>query len=129
MKLVTEQDLVSAVAIPEPKVPLSREQKLLHWASLVRASPKRFMIYHGLEYASLEILANVDVNGYHTAFAVAVQDPVLQGEGLGSEANLPEIMKFMDITQKELHEFSCDCGGDISNELMAERIEHLANQR
>jgi hypothetical protein len=129
MKLVTEQDLVSAVPVIEPKVPMNRKQKLLRWAALVRASRESFFIYHNIEYLPQVQLALIDINAQFTAFGMATRDPVFQAEGLGAGANIPEIMKFMEISKEELHEFSCDCGGRITNGMMAERITNIAHNR
>jgi hypothetical protein len=126
MKLVTEQELVSAVPIKEP---MTRKQKLLHWANLVRAERQHnFFIFHNIEHLSQVQLALIDINAQYTAFGMAARDPVFQAEGLGSGAKIPEIMKFMDIDQHELHEFSCDCGGRITNGMMADRIENIADR-
>jgi hypothetical protein len=35
-------------------------------------------------------------------------------------------MHFFELSQHELHEFSCDCGGVITNDEMAKRINTLA---
>jgi hypothetical protein len=132
MKLVTEQDLVSAVPVAEatPKQePMNRVQRLLHWAYLIRESYGYIYLYHSLEYMDLNRLAAVVVSSdYQSAFSIAKNDPTFQAEGLSSEANIPDIMKFMDINQQELHEFSCDCGGEITREMMTNRIERLANR-
>jgi hypothetical protein len=127
MKLVTEQELVSAVPIKEP---MTRKQKLLHWAALIREANYNFILFHNLERMSFAQLSQVNLEVYTgSAFNAARNSPVLQAEGLGAGANIPEIMKFMELNQQELHEFSCDCGGNITNEMMAQRIERIANQR
>jgi hypothetical protein len=59
-------------------------------------------------------------------FAIASTDPVFNQDGLPHGANLPTFMGYFEITQRQLHEFSCDCGGHISNEEMSRRIERLA---
>jgi hypothetical protein len=132
MKLVTEQDLVSAVPVPissEPKVPMNRNHRLMRWAGLIRASRVNLMLFHDLEYMSPKELGRIDlVDRAPSAFSIAVNDPVFQAQGLGAGANIPEIMEFMEIDQQELHEFSCDCGGVINNEMMANRIERIGGR-
>jgi hypothetical protein len=46
--------------------------------------------------------------------------------GLPREASLIQLMGFFQLTQAQLHEFSCDCGGIITREDIADRIERLA---
>jgi hypothetical protein len=124
MKLVTEQDLVSAIPVKE--LGMTREQKLLHWASLIRNSVRRIHLYHNLEHMDIRRLADVVVSSdFTSAFSIARENPVFQAEGLSPEANIPDVMKFMDLTFHELHEFSCDCGGMITKDMMVERIERL----
>jgi len=35
-------------------------------------------------------------------------------------------MDFFELSQSDIHAFSCDCGGSISNAKMADRIEKIA---
>jgi hypothetical protein len=124
MKPISEQELQSAVPVG-----LSREGRLLHWASLVRKWDGDLMLLHNLEYMSSYELQRVRFHSSQygpNAFKLAVNDPILQAEGLHQEASLLELMKFMDIDSAELHEFSCDCGGAIDNEGMANRIVDIA---
>jgi hypothetical protein len=59
-----------------------------------------------------------------TALGSAARDPEFQKQGIGT--SVYDVMKFFDLTQQQLHEFSCDCGGAISKEQQAHRIEGLA---
>jgi RimJ/RimL family protein N-acetyltransferase len=59
-----------------------------------------------------------------TALGAAVRDPEFQKQGIGT--TIHDVMKFFGLTQQQLHEFSCDCGGAISNDQQARRIEGLA---
>jgi hypothetical protein len=72
-----------------------------------------------------------------TAFGIAMMDPVFSDLGLkGAPHILPgqetgtirQAMDFFELTQAQLHEFSCDCGGRIDNEMMATRIEGIADR-
>lgn len=104
---------------------MTRRERLQHWASLVRAADERFQLFHGLEYAAPAVLrAHQALAG--SAFALAVADPVLQRAGL-TDPSMGGVMDFFDLSQSDLHAFSCDCGGEIDNAAMADRIEHLGN--
>ena len=111
-------------------VKMSKEQKLQHWAFLIRRSDKQMLLFSNLEYMREHQLQNLDIHrtfpGYDSPFRIACSDSIFQAEGLTAGTQLPEFMKFMELTQMELHEFSCDCGGQISTQGMADRIEHLA---
>lgn len=141
MKQIATDELVSAVPL-EAEVKsevksMTRREKLLHWASLVRKTITRLMLHSGLEYYSGDALTRPGywVDGY-TAFGLAMMDPAFQalglrgqdyGDGSGRETGtIAQIMGFFELTQAQLHEFSCDCGGSISNTQMADRIERLA---
>jgi hypothetical protein len=84
-------------------------------------------MYSNLEYMRPEQLAGIDVRGNRTALAIAAHDPVFQAMGIGT--TVLSVMEFFGISQGELHEFSCDCGGYIENREQADRITYLTNLR
>lgn len=102
---------------------MTRREKLLRFAQVVRNAGGGFVIYSNLEYQSDVVLAQYS----HpcSAFAAAVRDPVLNAAGLKGDSVL-DAKRFFELSTEQLHEFSCDCGGAISNEQMADRIEYLA---
>jgi hypothetical protein len=112
-----EQDVATAIT------PMTRREKLLRFARVVRESSKQFVIFHMLEHAHPSTLAGV--SHPHSAFAAAAADPILKDAGLAGDS-VADAMKFFELSQAELHEFSCNCGGVISNSEMASRIEKLA---
>ncbi len=118
-KPLSTEELKASVAI----IPMSRRDKLMRFADVVRRSERPFFIFHGLEYYHPSQLGGC----YHpaSAFSAAASDPILKDAGLKGDTAL-DAMQFFDLAQSELHEFSCDCGGVISNEEMAKRIERLA---
>lgn len=117
MKEVDLQEQVTAVA-------LTRKEKLTRWAQLARQHTHAFSLVHLLERWRGEELSRTLPS---TPMALAAADPVFQAAGLqGSSA--ADTMKFFELNQDELHAFSCDCGGHISNSDMADRIDHLANR-
>ena len=108
----------------ESAVSLSRREKLLRWAELVRQHPSAIRIFHDLEYYPAARLRSEIRSDAGTAFNIAFADPVFKSVGLN--ATVQGAMNFFELTQDELHEFSCDCGGRISNNMMADRITAIA---
>ena len=125
MKRVSETELQLAVAIPPPLPKMTRREKLLRWAELIRTADHALRLYHNLEYTPREVLHVAEVRGTSCAFNLAASDPVFIQEGL-TTPTIGGVMGFMELTQAQLHEFSCDCGGYISNSEMADRIAGLA---
>ena len=71
------QDQIVAMAQP---IPMSRDDKLERWASLIEKSSQPVFIFHDLEYRSqheLDRFANP-----HSAFALTAGDQVLREAGL-----------------------------------------------
>jgi len=122
---------VTATAAPV-MIRMTRREKLLRWAKLVREYSRQLYLYHRLEYWDSFQLSNptnlrtVDSMSRQNAFSLAYADPVLAAEGLKGDS-IAGVMGFMELTQAQLHEFSCDCGGAIDNDEMARRIEKLAD--
>jgi hypothetical protein len=112
-------DQIAAMAQP---IPMSRDDKIERWASILERSSDRVFIFHHLEYRSqgeLDRLAHRD-----SAFAIAAGDPVLKVAGLNSDY-VGDAMRFFELSKDDVHAFSCDCGGNISNSRMATRIRGL----
>jgi hypothetical protein len=116
-----------AVAIP---VRMTKRKRLTHWAELVRGYyPGDLTLFHGLEYlrpCELDRIRVLNVLAT-SAFTLAVADSTFNAQGLSRQSTLLDVMGFFELTQGELHEFSCDCGGYISNPEQADRIERLAH--
>jgi hypothetical protein len=113
------QDQLMAMAQP---IPMSRDGKLDRWASLIEKSSEPVFIFHRLEYKSRADLDHIADS--HSAFALAGGDPVLKEAGLMSDT-VGEGMRFFELSKRDVHAFSCDCGGQISNHSMAGRIRRL----
>ena len=116
-----ELDQLTTVAIPV----MTRREKLLRFASIIRNARRNFMIFHNLEYMTPAQLAYCSHKD--SAFAAAAADNILHDAGLtcGTAA---EAQRFFELSKDDLHSFSCDCGGSITNEFMADRIEAIANR-
>ena len=120
-------DVEAAVALAVPVEPkkMTREQKLMHWAGLVRCAGSDLGLYHLLEYSTDEQLSLEICSNHSTALGVAARDGLLERQGL-TDKSILGVMRFMEIEKAQLHEFSCDCGGTINNRNQALRIEYLA---
>lgn len=127
-QIVDTATIVSAVPIP-----MTRREKLMAWARLIRSAPGSLYLFHGLEHWRPYDLA-VPFQYYFSragmpvplsAFSIAAADATFREQGFKGESPA-EVMQFFELTQAQLHEFSCDCGGHISNEEQARRIERLA---
>lgn len=105
---------------------MTRKEKLLHWAELVRKAPRQLFLFDGLEHWSPRDLRNPMLIGSNrTAFSAAASDEKFREAGL-KDHTPAAAMEFFELSQQDLHEFSCNCGGLISNEEMANRIQRLA---
>lgn len=102
---------------------MSRAEKLQRWADIVRNTRQRFYIFHLLERYTPQQLQEARCDA--SAFAAAYKDPILKDAGLKGDS-AADAMKFFELSQDELHEFSCNCSGDLSNAEMAKRIEGIA---
>ena len=122
-QIVDVEKLVSAVPLDKPAVKkMTRREKLLHWARIVRPL-KAVRIYHQLEYYGREnhaaaICCPAYDRHYGTPglFGTALASPVFRAQGLvgtplsdGMAGVSPrQIMDFFELSQAELHEFSCN---------------------
>ena len=133
MKMFGLAELLSPVPIrPATETrpaPMTRSEKLRHWAGLVRNYRGRYhlILFHGLEYLTPQQLRDARMPSDHpSAFGLAAADPKFRQQGLSSSPSVTEIMGFFELSQDQLHEFACDCGGHVSNGEMARRIDGLA---
>ena len=126
--------LMSMLPVKEKPAVMSRKARLLHWAGLVRRFWGDLYIFHLLEYQRPDQLHKIGHPS--SAFDLAGNDPVLQDQGIKKDTtqggvlttSAAEVMRFFELSQQELHEFSCDCGGAISPERQADRIEAIASR-
>jgi hypothetical protein len=125
MKTVDVKEQTAAVA-------LTRKEKLTRWAELIRAEKKHLFIFHGIEgwnwmRLSAPMSAHATPGGdFTTAFCIAAADPVFRAAGLAGDS-IANSMRFFDLSQHDIHAFSCDCGGVITKDALASRVEGLAN--
>lgn len=119
MKTMDLQEKTTAVA-------LTRKEKLSRWAELVRQQPGHLLIFHGMEnWDRIKLQCPLGPSG-SSAFTIAAGDEVFKAAGLKGDS-ARDAMEFFELSQGELHSFSCDCGGGIDTKNMASRIDALAN--
>jgi hypothetical protein len=104
--------------------PMTKRQRLQRFADVITSGPGvPLHLFINLEYRDAgewKYLAHPN-----SAFALAARDSVLRDAGLTGDS-VDDAQRFFDLSREELAEFSCVCGGSISNHEMAERIERLA---
>lgn len=124
------QDEISQCMSPviiEPKV-MTRHEKLMRLAKVVGNHSEGIYIFHRLEYYSQHEL-NHTVH-LLSAFQLALGDQELREAGLKPDIeeaiSVGAAQTFFELSKEDLHAFSCDCGGAITNATMAARIEKIA---
>ena len=120
MKHIAQEEILSAVLI------MTKQQKLERWADLIEKCGHVSMI-RNLENWEDEMLNFPLSQLYmgHTPFLIAADDPVFREMGLINTAS--SAMRFFNLTKNELHEFTCDCGGQLSGRAMARHIRNMAD--
>jgi hypothetical protein len=117
------QEQIMAMAQP---IPMSRNDKLERWATLIERSSEPVRNFHHLEYLSEKDLDQLTVR--HSAFAHAARDPVLKEAGLIGD-KLGDSMRFFELSKEDVHDLSCDCFGHVSNHRAANRIRQLKSSQ
>ena len=105
---------------------LTKKEKLTRFAELVRKNDGVCSLYHLLERCDLATKMATGIVGSSTAFGIAAADPVFQAGGIGQSVSSAQ--KYLELSDEELHEFSCDCGGMLSNDEQADHIQDIANK-
>lgn len=112
--------------VAEALVPMTKKDKLQRWARLCREYGYALNLFNSLEYWNLRQLQEIKVCGTGTAMSLAADDSVFHAAGLPQDASVMDVIKFFELSQSQLHEFSCDCGGNLNNDEQARRIERIA---
>jgi hypothetical protein len=103
---------------------MSKRDKLLRFAQVIRSGSRvPLFVFSNLEY--MDSFRWEYCQHPASAFSLAAKDPILKDAGLGSDT-VGAAQRFFELSRDELHAFSCDCGGQISHEEMARRIDRLA---
>jgi len=104
--------------------PATKRQKLMRFANIIRSGPRcPLYLFINLEYRDAGEWKYLSHPG--SPFALAAQDNVLYAAGLRS-GSVGDAQRFFELSREELAEFSCVCGGRITNDEMADRVERIA---
>ncbi len=99
---------------------MTRVQKLERWAQIVEKSTT-VEITQGLEFNPHLELAQWP----NSPMALAAADPVFQDAGL-TGGTVGDARKFFELSDNQVHAFSCGCHGNLSPTQIANRIRTVA---
>jgi hypothetical protein len=94
------------------------------WAEAIAAYPHQLCMFHGLEVIAPCEYSKIRWNGM-TIFDLGHREPVLRRAGLSS-SDIGENVEFFNLSPAELHYLSCNCHGEVPNEMVADRMATLA---
>lgn len=105
---------------------MSRCDRLERWATLLERAPPRSLT----PFRDVEFLPQVQRAGLRLAnspLALAFQDPVLRGAGLGSD-KFGDGAAFFGLSRRQAHRVLCSCGyiGTMRGTDVARRVRALA---
>lgn len=115
---------VEALNAASPVTIMTKAEKLERWAVLLEKSRNPVYMAHNLEHMTQ---ANRDASHWgYSPMMVAAADPVFRDAGLKGDT-VKDVKEFFEITDEDVHAFSCDCGGSRTGEQMASRVRDIAN--
>ena len=118
-----DKPLTSSRTFPRAP-PATKRQKLIRFADIIRSgSSYPLYLFINLEYRDTGEWKYLSHPG--SPFALAAQDNVLYAAGLRS-GSVGDAQRFFELSREELAQFSCGCGGLITADEMADRIERIA---
>lgn len=113
---------VEALNTASPVVTMTRAEKLERWAMLLEKCTGIVMA-HNLEFLSQNMRDAASWGA--SPMGVAAADPVFQDAGLKGET-IKDVKDFFEISDEDVHAFSCNCGGVQTGAQMAGRIRAIA---
>jgi hypothetical protein len=104
---------------------MSRREKLLRWAQVLRNTPELpvAVMYKGLERMDPKEWDALSIRV--GALTLALEDPILKAEGLGGET-FADAMRFFELTQDDMWAFYEEHGFYLKHDQMAYRLERTA---
>lgn len=125
-------ELQTKFPVEEAPAKLTRAQKLNHLADLVAKHAHFVRLGHNIERRTSDILALMPAYDVG-ALELASLDKTFLKDGLKAtlgpnEFSIKDVRDYLELTTGELHEFSCDCGGQITPSTQADRIRGLADR-
>lgn len=106
---------------------MSRSQRLLRWAELLRVQPERTLTsLHGTEYQPAAVRDGMREDD--SPISVAFADPILRFQGLTGDT-YGDAKRFFELKDREMHHILCHChiGESMSAGSAAVRITSIAS--
>jgi hypothetical protein len=98
---------VAEIGSDPPRLPMTRQQRLLRWAELLEQRGDRSLLaLAGTEYQP-PILREI-MRSPGSALTVAAEDPLLHAEGLKDDT-YGEAKRFFEASDMQLHDIVCYC--------------------
>lgn len=122
---MTEAKVLAQLEAVKKSLPMSRYDKLMHFAAIVRKYNAYFYLHYDfhLERRPEKQIRRLPV--HHTLLGLAASDPVFKEAGLSGDT-YGDVMDFLEIRRYGLHTFACGCHLHDQNTCV-EQIEWLAN--
>lgn len=114
---------VEALNTASPVVTMTRVEKLERWATLLERYKFGIVMAHNLEFLSQNMRDAASWGA--SPMGVAAADSVFQDAGLKGET-IKDVKDFFEISDEDVHAFSCNCGGVQTGAQMAGRIRAIA---
>lgn len=114
----------AAVYSTADAAPMTRQERLERWATLLDKHPGKVQMLHSTEFAA-DPQRRV-MRQDNSPIAVAYADPVLRLQGLAGDT-YEDARQFFELTNSEAHLLLCDChaGAAISGRAAAMRVRQL----
>lgn len=126
MRYVARDEIAGRADIHEvPRQGLTRAEKLERWADVLMQKPDRILRSLG----EIEWVAKAErprLRSDNSPLTVAFADPVLRGEGLGSDT-YGDAVRFFELSERDAHRLLCSCmnGWSMRADLVAGRVRRM----
>ncbi|WP_245525836.1 hypothetical protein [Mesorhizobium sp. M00.F.Ca.ET.216.01.1.1] len=107
MKHQTLEELHTVAEVDVAYPPMTRNQRLEYWASLLERDPDRCLgALPGTEYMSLNVRDKAHC--LQSPLSIAFADPILRAQGLKNDT-YGEARRFFEVSDWQLHAVVCHC--------------------
>ena len=121
------EQILDRAAVLDAPPPLSRRQRLLRWAEVLKRADRRLL--QPLKFVEFYAPAErARLRGDQTPLALAFSDPVLRAAGLRGDT-LGHAQAFFGLSDHEAHFLLCDCHwhGRMTGGAASRRVRAVAN--
>lgn len=123
-RTLTKQELAD-VAAAHPiteETTMTRDAKLERLATLVENCPRHISLFDRIEEMTQGRKERATLEG--SVFALAAGDKTFQKAGLTGQT-VADGQKFFELSNEELHHLSCNCGGQMHRDEVANRLRGM----